>query len=79
MDAVEWIIGQGVELLVSDIYESKALAGVFYKLFKAGISTVCNPVNMDQLTVPEVKLTVMSLPVRGVTQIPCRVVAEISE
>ena len=79
MDAVEWIIAQKVELLVSDIYESKALAGVFYKLFKAGISTVCLPVNMNKLTVPELKLTVMPLPVRGVTQIPCRVVAEISE
>ena len=75
-DAVEWIIGQGVELLVSDIYESKALAGVFYKLFQARISTVCLPVNLNRLTVPEIKLTVMPLPVRGITQIPCRVVAE---
>ena len=77
-DAVEWIIGQGVELLVSDIYESKALAGVFYKLFQAGISTVCLPVNLNRLTVPEIKLTVMPLPVRGITQIPCRVVAEMN-
>ncbi len=75
-DAVEWIIGQRVELLVSDIYESKALLGVFYRLFQAGISTVCFPVNLNKLTVPEVKLTVMPLPVRGVTQISCRVVAE---
>jgi kynurenine formamidase len=78
-DSIEWIIAQKVELLVSDIYESKALLGVFYKLFKAGISTVCFPVNMNQLTVPEIKLTVMPLPIRGITQIPCRVVAEISE
>ena len=76
-NAVEWIIAQKVELLVSDIYESRALAGVFYQLFQAGISTVCFPVNLDKLKVPEIKLTVMPLPVRGVTQIPCRVVAEI--
>jgi kynurenine formamidase len=76
LDAVEWIIEQGVELLVSDIYESKALAGVFYKLFQARISTVCLPVNLNRLTVLEIKLTVLPLPVRGVTQIPCRVVAE---
>ena len=76
-DAVEWMIAKQVELLVSDIYESTALTGVFYRLFQAGISTVCFPVNLNKLTVPEIKLTVMPLPVREVTQIPCRVVAEI--
>ncbi len=76
IDAVEWIIAQGVELLVSDIYERNPLVGVFHKLFQSGISTVCLPVNLNRLMVPEVKLTVMHLPVRGVTQIPCRVVAE---
>jgi kynurenine formamidase len=77
-DAVEWIIAKQVELLVSDIYESTALIGVFYKLFQAGISTVCFPVNLNKLAVPEIKLTVMPLPIPGITQIPCRVVAEIS-
>ncbi len=77
LDAVEWIIARKVELLVSDIYESRALLGVFHKLFQAGVSTVCHPVNLDRLTVSEIKLTVMPLPVRGITQIPCRVVAEI--
>lgn len=76
LDAVKWIIDQRVELLVADIYESKALLGVFLKLFEAGISTVCYPVNLNRLESPEVKLTLMPLPVRGVTQIPCRVVAE---
>lgn len=76
-DAVEWIIGKQVELLVSDIYESASLSGVFYKFFEAGISTVCHPVNLNKLAFPEIKLTVMPLPVRGVTQIPCRVVTEI--
>ena len=75
-DAVEWMIAKQVELLVSDIYESAVLAGVFYRLFQAGISTVCFPVNLNKLTVPEIKLTVMPLPVRGVTQISCRIVAE---
>lgn len=75
-DAVEWMIAKQVELLVSDIYESTALTGVFYRLFQAGISAVCLPVNLNKLTVPEIKLTVMPLPVRGVTQISCRIVAE---
>ena len=75
--AVDWIIAQGVELLISDIYESTELTGVFYYLFEAGISTICCPVNLDKLTVPEVKVTVFSLPMEGVVQIPCRVIAEI--
>lgn len=76
LDAVDWIIAKKVELIVSDIYESVELNGVFYQFFKAGISAVCLPVNLNKLNVPEIKLTVLPLPVRGVTQIPCRVVAE---
>lgn len=75
--AVDWIIAQGVELLISDIYESTELIGVFHHLFAAGISTICCPVNMDKLTIPEVKITILSLPVNRVVQIPCRVIAEI--
>lgn len=75
--AVDWVIAQGVELLISDIYESTKLIGVFYHLFKAGISTICFPVNINKLTVPEVKITILPLPVEGVAQIPCRVIAEI--
>ena len=76
--AVDWIIEQGVELLISDIYESKELLGVFYYLFKAGISTVCLPVNLDKLTAPEVKITILPLPAAGVVQIPCRIIAELN-
>ncbi len=75
--AVDWIIEQGVELLISDIYESTELLGVFYYLFKAGISTICNPVNMDEITKSEAKITVLLLPIKGAVQIPCRVIAEI--
>ena len=74
--AVKWIIKQGVELLISDIYESQKLEGVFYDLFKAGISTVCFPVNLDKLTQPEVKITLLPLPIKGIVQIPCRLIAE---
>jgi kynurenine formamidase len=75
--AVDWIIEQGIELLISDVYESTELLGVFYYLFKAGISTVCFPVNLDELTTLEAKITILSLPLKGVKQIPCRVIAEI--
>jgi kynurenine formamidase len=75
--AVDWIIEQGIELLISDIYESTELKGVFYYLFEAGISTVCCPVNIDKLNAEEVKITVLPLPVEGIVQIPCRVIAEL--
>jgi len=78
-DAVQWIVDTGVHLLVSDIYESQALHGVFYDLFEGGVSTVCLPVNLHQLTVPRVKLTVLSAPFRGVTQLPCRLLAELPD
>jgi kynurenine formamidase len=74
--AVNWIIEQGFELLISDIYESTQLEGVFYYLFQAGVTTICCPVNLDELTNPEVKITALPLPVAGARQIPCRLIAE---
>ena len=77
LDAVEWIIASGVQLVVADVYESRALHGVFPALFAAGIATVCCPVNLHQLITPEVRLTVLPVRFPGVTQLPCRVVAEV--
>lgn len=74
--AVEWIIGTGCRLLVSDVYESVRLEGVFLRLFAAGISTVCEPVKLYELTAPTVELTVLYPPIAGATQIPCRMLAE---
>ncbi len=78
-DAVCWIVDSGIHLLVSDVYESPALHGVFGALFKAGISTVCCAVNLHQLTAPRVELSVMPGRYEGVTQLPCRVVAQTGE
>jgi kynurenine formamidase len=78
-DAVQWIIGHNTKLLVSDIYESVDIQGVFRDLFAAGINTVCFPVNLDKLTSDFVSLTVLPLKVGGVTQIPCRIIAEVDE
>lgn len=77
LDAVEWIIASGVKLVVADVYESRALHGVFAALFGAGIMAVCYPVNLHELTAPEVRLTVLPARFPGVTQLPCRVVAEV--
>lgn len=76
-DAIEWIVGTGVSILVSDVYESSTdPQGVFPALFENGVSTVCCPVNLHGLHRPRVKLTVLPLRFAGVTQLPCRVVAE---
>ncbi len=74
--AIQWIIDCKCKLLVSDIYESKVLHGVFPKLFGAGITTVCMPVNLHKLTAAKVFLTTLFPKMPRVTQLPCRVVAE---
>lgn len=73
--AVEWIINRKCKLLVSDIYESTALHGVFLKLFANGVTTVCDPVKLGKLPESEVLLTAL-FPLINVTQMPCRLVAE---
>ncbi len=75
-DAVRWIIERQVHLLISDIYESRAIHGVFTELFRHRIAAVCCPVNLAHLTAPTVKVSVFHLPIPGVTQLPCRVLAE---
>ena len=75
LDAVEWLKKTPCKLLVSDIYESTALEGVFLKLFEGGISTVCEPANLHKLPVGKVKLTVHFAKI-PITQLPCTLVAE---
>jgi kynurenine formamidase len=77
-DAVQWIMATGVHLFASDVYESDDdPQGVFGALFSAGVSTVCLPINLDKLTVPQAKLTVLTARFPGVAQLPCRVLAEV--
>ena len=78
-DAVQWIVDTGVHLLVSDVYESnRDPQNVFWDLFAAHVSTVCLPVNLHLLDAPTARLTVLPLRLPGVTQLPCRVVAELA-
>ena len=74
--ALDWMISCGIRLLVSDIYESKSLDGVFLKLFQAGISTVCDPRGMSRIRTKQVELTVLFPKFPGLTQFPCRVLAD---
>ena len=78
MDAVDWIISTGCRYLLSDVYESTSLDGVFLKLFGAGICTVCEPGVLAPL--PETALiSVIFFPIPSVKQIPCRILAEVEE
>lgn len=75
--AVDWIINSGCKVLISDIYESKKLEGVFLSLFKAGISTVCEPVNLWKLK--GTPLITIGIPNVGIAQIPSVLLAEIED
>ncbi len=74
--ALDWMISCGIRLLVSDIYESKSLDGVFLKLFQAGICTVCEPCGMGRIRSKQVELTVMFPKFPALVQIPCRILAD---
>ncbi|MBO4632111.1 MAG: hypothetical protein J5858_09330 [Lentisphaeria bacterium] len=74
--SLDWMISCGIRLLVSDIYESQALEGVFLKLFQAGIRTVCEPRGMSRIQSKQVELTVLFPKIPSLTQIPCRVLAD---
>jgi len=76
-DAVAWIVASGVRLLVSDVFESdREPQNVFQCLFAGGIATVCQPVNLHRIADPHPRITALPLVVSGVTQLPCRVIAE---
>lgn len=76
-DAAQWLASSGIHLLASDIYESdQSPQGVFPLLFGAGISTICHPINLHKLPTSGCRLTALPLRFPGVTQIPCRVMAE---
>ena len=76
--AIDWILSTGCRVLISDIYESRRLEGVFQRLFKAGVSTICLPVNLFELK-DSATVTALFCPVPKMTQIPCRVIAETTE
>ena len=72
--AIEWIVKKRIKLIVSDVYENhKNPEGVFVELFKAGIATVCLPINLEKITKNPVKLSALCMRAEGVTQLPCRV------
>ena len=74
--ASEWIAATGIRLFIADCYENYAdPEGFFVILFGAGIATVCLPENLAEIREDLVHVTALLCRMRGVTQIPCRVVA----
>ena len=75
-DALEYLASHGCRLLVSDIFESQRLDGVFLWLFQHRISTICEPVNLGRLPLDApLRLSVIFPPLPA-TQLPCRLFAE---
>ena len=78
LDAVEWMCAAGIEVIVSDIYESNDFEGVFLNLFKHDVSTVCFPVNLSELRESTCEVSIFPLKSPQAVQLPCRVIAECS-
>ncbi|MDP7395450.1 MAG: cyclase family protein [Lentisphaeria bacterium] len=77
-EAGAWICRTGIHLFAADVYESTPeLQNIFYSMFQSGISTICQPVNLHLLDKPQVKLTALPARFEQVTQVPCRVIAEL--
>lgn len=74
--AVNWIINSGCRLLISDVFESEELSGVFLKLFRAGIQTLCEPVNLAKVTGSHALVTIL-FPKLPIAQLPVRILAEV--
>jgi kynurenine formamidase len=77
-DAIRWIIGRRVRLLVADVFESAEIPqNVFPMLFGAGVATICCPECLGRIRAPRVRVTALPIRMRGATQIPCRFVVEV--
>jgi kynurenine formamidase len=75
-DAIEWIISQPIHLFISDVYENHSQPrGIFVELFKAGISCVCIPTNLEKISKTRIKICALPIKIPGALQIPCRLLA----
>lgn len=75
-DAVDWIVSQPIHLFISDVYENHSQPrGIFVELFKAGISCVCIPVNLEKISEKRIKICALPMKIPGALQLPCRLLA----
>jgi len=77
-EAGAWICRTGIHPFATDVYESTPkLQNISYGMFQSSISTICQPINLHLLDKPRVKLTALPARFEQVTQVPCRVIAEL--
>ena len=77
IECARWIIEKGFHLVVSDVYDNVDYSeGVLLELFKHGVTIVGRPINLDKITATKAYITALPVRYPGVTQLPCRVVAE---
>jgi len=75
-DAIDWIISQPIHLFISDVYENHSQPrGIFVELFKAGISCVCIPANLEKISKTRIKICALPLKIPGALQLSCRLLA----
>lgn len=76
-DAMMWLIGKKPFILGSDIARWENLdkpEGFFSEFYKADILMLAPCVNLEKVTQPRVKLTVLPLKIPGTSSTPCRAV-----
>ncbi|MHC4873940.1 MAG: cyclase family protein [Planctomycetota bacterium] len=76
-EAAEWLVSLGIHLIISDIYESAGIHGVFGTFFKGGVSTVCCPVNLEKINKDIFTVTCLPAKFEKSQQLPCRLIAEV--
>ena len=74
--AIRWVVSKRINLFISNVYENHAdRQGIFAAFFRAGITCVCIPANLDRITRERIKICAIPLKIPGAVQLPCRLLA----
>ena len=74
--AISWVVSKRINLFISNVYENHAdRQGIFVEFFRAGITCVCIPANLDRITRERIKICAIPLKIPGAVQLPCRLLA----
>ncbi len=77
-DAIEWVVERQPTILGSDMgawQDPSDDPPLFPKFLASGVLLLAPLVNLDQISVPRIKLIVLPLKIRGACAAPCRVIA----
>ena len=74
--AIRWVVSKRINLFISNVYENHAdRQGIFVEFFRAGITCVCVPANLDRITRERIRICAIPLKISGAVQLPCRLLA----